>query len=64
MKKIIRKQAADQRSEMSSGGHAKEHKGYNEQEPSQPHGAFRPDKNATKSGSPTSVKKRSVEKRP
>jgi len=33
-------------------------KGYNEQNPSQPHGSFRPDGDQTKKTKPTSSKKR------
>ncbi|HLY69905.1 MAG TPA: hypothetical protein VKR53_09255 [Puia sp.] len=40
----------------------KHHKGYNEQNPTQPHGSFKPDGNPTKKAKPTSVKKRSKEK--
>jgi hypothetical protein len=40
----------------------KQRNGYNEQNPSQPHGSFKPDGDATKKTKPTSVKKRSAEK--
>ena len=40
----------------------KQHKGYNEQNPTQPHGSFKPDGNPTEKAKPTSVKKRSKEK--
>jgi hypothetical protein len=40
----------------------KQRKGYNEQNPTQPHGSFKPDADATKKIKPTSVKKRSAEK--
>jgi hypothetical protein len=63
MKKIIAKRITDPLSEVTHNENAKQHQGYNEQTPSQPHGAFRPDKNATKGSYPTSVKKQSAEKR-
>jgi len=40
----------------------KQRKGYNEQNPTQPHGSFKPDADTTKKTKPTSVKKRSAEK--
>jgi hypothetical protein len=40
----------------------KQRKGYNEQNPTQPHGSFKPDGDLTKKTKPTSTKKRSVEK--
>jgi hypothetical protein len=40
----------------------KQRKGYNEQNPTQPHGSFKPDADLTKKTKPTSAKKRSEEK--
>jgi hypothetical protein len=37
-------------------------KGYNEQNPSQPQGSFKPDKDQSKKTEPTSAKKRAAEK--
>jgi hypothetical protein len=40
----------------------RQQKGYNEQNPSQPHGSFKPDADQTKKTKPTSTKKRASQK--
>jgi hypothetical protein len=53
----------DAQNDLQRAGPEKQHKGYNEQNPSQPHGSFKRDADATGKIKPTSVKKRLAEKR-